>query len=922
MKTSLRRVFCTFLSVLAGTATSLRSPAEGGGTQLLSITPLDLLVVVLYFVIVLKKSIIQRRLPWLAFNHILKDMTVRYAPNKITGILVFMIPVLLASTALCQKLQLNDLGYFEARGLNVLVFSNQYNGFFFDEKTAGIELIHHGVRTATGGAVRLQPTPEQWDQIPVMTERTVDKKNNSIEVKLRYSDYNFDSRVTVTAKDNGVVIRVSLDKPLPEKLVGNAGFNLEFLPSAYFEKTYLADRQPGIFPLYPSSNVDVRPLTQKVPQFNGYSTFDDRGRNEFLVPEPLAMCKTLILAPEDPERYVRIQSLTADLMLYDGRILGQNGWFVVRSLIPGNRTGTVAEWYVELNTIPNWTRKPVIGFSQVGYHPSQNKIAVIELDKNDTALTTATLCQVTPEGKIVEKFAGTTKPWGQFLRYNYVRFNFSTVRDSGLYVIKYGDQQTDAFPISTRVYNDVWHPTLDVWFPVQLDHMLVREAYRIWHGAPFLDDALQAPVNIRHFDGYWMDSTTHTKYKPLEHIPGLDVGGWFDAGDFDIETAHHCTTIMSFVDSWENFNLKRDETYVDQKTRFVEIHRPDGKPDLLEQIEHGTLQLVAQFKNVGFAVRGINFPHLYEYHHMGDASTITDNRLYNPKLKPYETDGLTSGTLDDRWVFTPKVPGLNYSAIAALAAASRALKGYNEELSAEALSTAEGAWDNERKEPPPVHDSMMSWILSNAECEAASQLYSTTKNEQYYRRFDELIWPQLDSALVWNIATAAKAVPYMPKEYKSKLEKYVLEYRGEIEKVSQQNPYGVPIGTRGWAGDDELINWSIANYYLNKSFPDVIGREYVYKALNYLFGCHPYSNISFVAGVGTHSKKRTYGNNRADFSFIAGGVVPGVLLLKPDFLENKEDWPFLWGENECVIDICADYIFLVNAVNDLVNRKN
>ena len=864
----------------------------------------------------------ERIFRWIELNPRPADEFLREAHGSLTGILLFIVVVLLPEPALCQKLRVNDLGYFEARGLNVLVFSNQYNGFFFDEKTAGIELIHHGVRTATGGAVRLQPTPEQWDQIPTMTGRTVDRKNNSIEVKVRYHDYDFDARVIVTAKDSGVVIRVLLEKPLPEKLVGNAGFNLEFLPSAYFEKTFLADRQPGIFPLYPSGNAVVRPLGQRVPQFNGYSTFDDRGRKEFLVPEPLAVCRTLVLAPEDPERCVRIQSLTADVMLYDGRILAQNGWFVVRSLIPAERTGTVLEWYIDPNTIPVWTRKPVIGFSQVGYHPSQTKMAVIELDKNDTPATGATVCQVTPEGRLVEKFAGATKPWGQFLRYNYVRFDFSSVRDSGLYVIKYGDQHTNAFPVSPRVYNDVWHPTLDVWFPVQMDHMLVREAYRIWHGAAFLDDALQAPVNIKHFDGYWMDSTTNTKYRPLEHIPGLDVGGWFDAGDFDIETAHHCSTIESFVDSWEEFNIRRDETYVDQKARFAEIHRPDGKPDVLEQIEHGTLQLVAQFKNVGFAVRGINFPHLYEYHHLGDASTITDNRLYNPALKPYETDGLTSGTPDDRWVFTPKVPGLNYSAIAALAAASRALKVYNEELSAEALSTAESAWDSERKEPPPAHGRSMSWFYSNTECGAALQLYITTKNEKYLQRFDELIWPQLESALVWNIATAAKAVPCMPKEYKSRLEKYVLRYRGEIEKLSQQNPYGVPIGTRGWAGDYELINWSIANYYLHKSYPDVIGREYVYKALDYLFGCHPYSNISFVAGVGTHSKKRTYGSNRADFSFIAGGVVPGVLLLKPDFLENKEDWPFLWGENECVIDICADYIFLANAVNELVNSGN
>ena len=68
-------------------------------------------------------------------------------------------------------------------------------------------------------------------------------------------------------------------------------------------------------------------------------------------------------------------------------------------------------------------------------------------------------------------------------------------------------------------------------------------------------------------------------------------------------------------------------------------------------------------------------------------------------------------------------------------------------------------------------------------------------------------------------------------------------------------------------------------------------------------------------------KKIAYGNNRADFSFIAGGVVPGVLYVKPDFPENKEDWPFIWGENEYVVNGGASYIFVVNAVNDLVNSN-
>ena len=56
-------------------------------------------------------------------------------------------------------------GYFEKQGLNVLVFNNWYNDNFSDSKISGIEIIHHGIRTATNGDVRLNPTPEQWDPI-------------------------------------------------------------------------------------------------------------------------------------------------------------------------------------------------------------------------------------------------------------------------------------------------------------------------------------------------------------------------------------------------------------------------------------------------------------------------------------------------------------------------------------------------------------------------------------------------------------------------------------------------------------------------------------------------------------------------------------------------------------------------------------
>ncbi|MEJ2355189.1 MAG: cellulase N-terminal Ig-like domain-containing protein, partial [candidate division WOR-3 bacterium] len=336
---------------------------------------------------------------------------------------------------------------------------------------------------------------------------------------------------------------------------------------------------------------------------------------------------------------INIKSKDNELLLYDGRNKAQNGWYVVRSIIPADKTGKVIEWFLEANTIPNWIRTPVIGHSQLGYHPDQKKIAVIELDKNDTPFKTACLLKITEEGNFVKKHEQKIKKWGKFFRHNYFTFDFTKVKESGLYLLEYGRVRTKPFRISKDIYSDAWHPTLDIFFPVQMDHMFVNEAYRVWHGAAHLDDALQAPVNHEHFDMYAQGPTTDTPYKPGEHIPGLNIGGWFDAGDYDIRTQTHYSTITNLVLTWENFHPTRDETTIDQEKRYVDIHNPDGIPDILQQIEHGTLALIAQYRAVGHAISGIISSDLSGYTHLGDALTKTDNLIYNPELDSFESNG-------------------------------------------------------------------------------------------------------------------------------------------------------------------------------------------------------------------------------------------------------------------------------------------
>jgi hypothetical protein len=286
------------------------------------------------------------------------------------------------------------------------VYSNLFTGGFNDEKDSGIELIHHGVRTSTGGAVRLSNTPEQWDLVPSVSNRKVDSVANSIEVTLRYDEYDFDSRIVVTGKGKSVEIAVYLDKPVPEFLEGKAGFNLEFLPSQYWGKTYLMDGRPNLFPRSAVGNTITVDNSEKVKQFNGYSTSDDRGTGKFIVPLPLETGRTILLAPDAPERMVKITSEDADLMLFDGRLIAQNGWFVVRSLLPAGKTGEVLTWTIEPNAVEGWVRKPNIGFSQAGYIPSQKKIAVIELDKKDKAPEKASLYKINEDGNATETFSG------------------------------------------------------------------------------------------------------------------------------------------------------------------------------------------------------------------------------------------------------------------------------------------------------------------------------------------------------------------------------------------------------------------------------------------------------------------------------------------------------------------------------------
>lgn len=800
-------------------------------------------------------------------------------------------------------LHLNELDYLDTQGLSVLIYQNPFHEVFRDQKLSGIEIIQHGERIATDGEVRLLPAPEQWDPVPKFVRRKRGPVPDQLIAFSGYPDLSLSYRLEVTAEGEGFRVAVHLDHPLPPALVGKAGFNLDFLPTAYFGKSYQLDNAFGVFPRHP----------------NGPMRTDVGGVAE---PMPLASGHRIVLAPEDPSTRVTITAASGTLMLFDARNRAQNGWFVVRGLIPADRTENALVWHVRPNVTTGWIRPPVVLYNQVGYTPERSKVALLELDPHYDAPASARVVRLDPSGDSLNVFEGAIKPWGKWLRYRYALFDFSQVREPGVYALVYAGHPSTPFRIAADVYQKgVWQPSLDTFLAVQMDHIKVRENYRVWHGVSHMDDARQAPVSYTHFDGYSMGPTSDSPFATGEHIPGLNVGGWYDAGDYDIRTQTQAEAITDLVLARETFHIDWDETTVDEDARLVQIRRPDGVPDVLQQVKHGVLALLAQYDIFGHAIPGIVEPTLEEYTHLGDAASKTDGRIYDPQLSPLQSDGLQSGMPDDRWAFTSHVSALNYDASASLAAASRVLRGYDDALAARCLKTAIQVWSDEHSHPPVIFHSFNTTggELDAEEVKAAVELVIATRGGAPYKQRLQALLPVIRKQFAQLGWIAARALPFMEPHFKQSLREAAVGIKPQLDALLTDNPFGVPIATGTWGGSSVAAGFAVATYYLHQSFPDLVGIDPTLRGFDYVLGRHPVSSVSYVSSVGTFSKLVAYGNNRADYTFIPGGMIPGVVVIQPDFPELKTDWPFLWYENEYVVDAVTTFILAANAAATLAH---
>src|ERR1700722_7084524 len=143
--------------------------------------------------------------------------------------LLLVLTSVFSSSGTDFSMKVTDKNYLDTQGFSVFLYDSTSHPVFVDQKNTAMEMILHGQRIATNGDVRLMPTPEQWDLVATLKDRHVDKTNSRLTADLAFPTFDFSYALEVAAEPGGGKVSINLDKPLPQKMAGRAGFNVEFL---------------------------------------------------------------------------------------------------------------------------------------------------------------------------------------------------------------------------------------------------------------------------------------------------------------------------------------------------------------------------------------------------------------------------------------------------------------------------------------------------------------------------------------------------------------------------------------------------------------------------------------------------------------------------------------------------------------------
>ena len=237
------------------------------------------------------------------------------------------------------------------------------------------------------------------------------------------------------------------------------------------------------------------------------------------------------------------------------------------------------------------------------------------------------------------------------------------------------------------------------------------------------------------------------------------------------------------------------------------------------------------------------------------------------------------------------------------------LREHNPELADEALATAQELWESASGGQTGI----------SSRVQALSELVLTTGDPELIQQLVSMKQQIIEQIgrCGWSLGRVIRLIDDEP--FRKDIADAVAVYQQELkQQQASDSPYGVPYKPNIWGAGWTIQRFGVEQYFFHKGWPELTPTDHFENALHFMLGVHPgINNSSFASGVGANSVTTAYGVNRADWSFIPGGVASGTALIRPDLPEMKI-WPFFWQQTEYVMGGGAtNFMFLVLAVDAL-----
>jgi len=219
-------------------------------------------------------------------------------------------------------------------------------------------------------------------------ERIVDTERGLSIIPGKIRPFKLGYRLICSTDGESIILTVKLKKPVDWKNISNIMLKIEIYPKEYAYKTYRGGDIAGYF--------------------------HERYMGKMML---IPSASEISVAPEDDLRAFTVTSEDSGLSLIDGRSRENFSGFIVIANLPPNSSKQQFSMKITPRVNPDWRREPVIQVSQVGYHPMQKKMAVLELDSRIQEIENMKLFLSCPVKNCKHLIAFEEKPDNSLIEY-------------------------------------------------------------------------------------------------------------------------------------------------------------------------------------------------------------------------------------------------------------------------------------------------------------------------------------------------------------------------------------------------------------------------------------------------------------------------------------------------------------------------